>query len=67
MLAGPNTKKCKLNEISNQNGQAEEVKEEKSLKQENEQLKANYNTALNWIKAAESLMDKNGILEKFNI
>jgi hypothetical protein len=37
------------------------------LREENEKLKANYSQALNWIQAAEQELNKNGLLEKFEI
>ncbi len=67
MLAGPNPKKRKLNEVANEDSQIEEQKDDSALRKENEVLKANYNAALNWIKSAEQHLDKNNLLQKFDI
>jgi hypothetical protein len=54
MLSGPNRKKRKLNEISHDDSNNEEKKQDPtSLQREIDQLKTNYSAALNWIKDAE--------------
>ena len=68
MLAGLNPEKRKLTELSQESSQIEEEKQDATtLKREVDQLKANYSAALNWIQSAKYQMDKNGLLQKFNI
>ena len=54
MLAGPNPKKRKLNEIAGDNSKMEEAKESVDLKAKIRELEANFSHALNWISVAEN-------------
>jgi hypothetical protein len=53
MLAGPPSKKRKLNEIANDENMEEEKENPENLKRKIKELEDNYGKALTWIHAAE--------------
>ncbi len=53
MLAGPNPKKSKLNEVSNDSQMEEEKESAADLQKKIKELEENYGKALTWIQAAE--------------